>query len=517
MNRLPIVPILAIVATISLPSPVWALERAEIAARVKEFTVSIDGVETSGTGTIIQQEGNLYTVLTCWHVVEAEGGFEVTTADGEVHQVTEAKNLENIDLAILQFTSDIAYEVVELGDSTAITEGAASYVVGYPNAIPGIAERAYRFQNADIVSLLNSGENGYRIVHSSPMTGGSSGGGIFDRDARLVGINGETTSDSGGVTFLGLAIPLELYLAAQSDFTIPSSISPPQDFVSLGRRKLNQEDYQGAVAEFDRALASNPNNLDALSGRGEAYYQLRDFDAAIEDFKIVLRSNPNNATLFSQRGYAYDEIGQYEKAIADLNEAIRLDPQDANAYYNWGISYKNLGQDEQAIADYTEAIRLDPQYAFAYNNRGISYDDLKQYEQAISDHTEVIRLDPQYASAYSNRGLSYRNLGQDEQAISDHTEAIRLNPQFADAYYNRGISYRNLGQDEQAIADYTEAIRLDPQDPDAYYNRGISYNNLANKERAVESFQQAADLYQQQGNSELYQKTLGRIRSLQSQ
>ena len=353
MNRLPIIPILAIVTTISLPSSVLALERAEIAARVKEFTVSIDGVKTSGTGTMIQQEGNLYNVLTCWHVVEAEGGFEVTTADGEIHQVTEAKNLENIDLAILQFTSDIAYEVAELGDSTAITEGAANYVVGYPDAIPGIPERAYRFQNTDIVSLLNSGENGYRIVHSSPMTGGSSGGGIFDRDARLVGINGATTSDSGGVNFLGLAIPLELYLAAQSNFTIPSSISPPQDFVSLGRRKLNQEDYQGAVAEFDRALASNPNDLDALSGRGEAYYWLGDYDAAIEDFKVVLQSNPNNATLFFQRGYAYGEIGQDEQTIADYTEAIRLDPQDAIAYNNRGFSYNNLREYEKALNDLT--------------------------------------------------------------------------------------------------------------------------------------------------------------------
>ena len=361
MNRyLPIVPILGIVTTITLPSPLWALERAEIAAKVKEFTVSIEGIETSGTGTIIQQEASLYTVLTCWHVVEAEGGFEVTTVDGEVHQVTVVKNLEDIDLAILQFVSNTAYEVAELGDSAAITEGATNYVAGYPDPIPGIPEREYTFQNADIVSVLATGEDGYRIVHGNPMVGGSSGGGIFDNDARLVGINGRTTSDSGGITYRGLAIPSELYFAAQGNFTIPANISPPQDF------------------------------------------------------DVVLQSNSNDAKLFFQRAVTHREIGEHKQAIADYNEAIRLNPEYADAYNNRGISYRRLGEDEQAIADYNEAIRLSPEDAAAYNNRGISYRNLGEYEQAIADHNEAIRLNPESKYAYNNRGHTYRRLGEDE-------------------------------------------------------------------------------------------------------
>ncbi len=166
MNRyLPVVPILGIVTTVTLQSQsVLALERSQIAAQAKEFTVPIEGQETTGTGTIIEQNGDTYTILTCWHFVNAEGSFEVTTFDGEVHQVTEVKKLDDVDLAILQFTSNTAYEVAELGDSAAIIEGTSSYVVGYPDPIPGIPERAYTFQNADIVSKLSTGENGYQIV-----------------------------------------------------------------------------------------------------------------------------------------------------------------------------------------------------------------------------------------------------------------------------------------------------------------------------------------------------------------
>ena len=429
MNRyFRVVPLLGIVTTLTLQSqPVLALERSQVAAIAKSFTVRIEGQETTGTGTIIKQEGNTYTILTCWHVVNAEGGFEVTTVDNRAHQVTSVKNLENdIDLAILQFTSTNPYEVATLGDSAAITEGINSYVVGYPDPIPGLPDRAYTFQNADIISFQPKGEKGYQIVHNNPTTQGSSGGGIFDNEGNLIGINGRTTSDAEGRAYYGLAIPLEIYLAAQTSFTTPTTINPPQDFVSLGQRKLKQEDYQGAIADFDRALASNPNDLDALSGRAKAYYWLKDFDAAIQDFDAVLQRNPNNATFFFYRGYAYEQLKERQKAIADYTEAIRLDPDYALAYNNRGANYGNLGEYDKAIADFNQALRLDPDYADAYYNRGNSYSDLGEYGRAIADYTEALRLDPEKADVYYYLGLISEKRGNKQKALEDFQQAADL-------------------------------------------------------------------------------------------
>ena len=428
MNRyLPFVPFLGIVTTITLQSqPVFALERSEIAAKAKEFTVQIEGQETTGTGTIIERDGNSYKILTCWHVVNAEGSFEVTTVDGQTHKITEVKNLSDVDLAVIEFTSNTAYQVAELGNSQTITEGTSSYVVGYPDPIPGIPERAYMFLDANIVSKLSKGEHGYQIVHSNPTMGGSSGGGIFDNDGRLIGINGRITSNAEATAYYGLAIPLQIYLASSSSFAIPTNIKPSQDFVSVGRRKLKRKDYQGAIAEFDRALASNLNDLDALSGRAEAYYWLKDFPSAIQDLDAVLERNPNNATFFFYRGTAHAEIEEYDKAIADYTEALRLDPDYAYAYNNRGISYNELGESEKAIADYTEALRLDPNYAKAYNNRGKNYNDLGESKKAIADLNEALRLDPDMASAYGNRGISYGQLENKQKALEDYQKAADL-------------------------------------------------------------------------------------------
>ncbi|ELS00406.1 tetratricopeptide repeat protein [Xenococcus sp. PCC 7305] len=436
MNRyLPLVPVLGIVTTITLQSqPVFALERAEIAAKAKEFTVQIEG-KLTGTGTIIQRDGNSYTILTCWHVVNEEGSFEVTTIDGATHRVAEVKNLPDVDLAVIKFTSNTSYKVAELGNSQSIIAGTSSYIVGYPDPIPGIPERAYMFLDANIVSKLATGEYGYQIVHSNPTTGGSSGGGIFDDNGRLVGINGRTTSDETGRTAYGLGIPLQVYLAARNNFAIPTNIDPPQDFVSVGRRKLNQKDYRGAIEEFNQALASNPNDLDALSGRGEAYYWLKDFPAVIKDFDDVLRQNPNDSTFLWYRAYAHDELGKHHKAISDYDEAIRIDSDNASLYNSRGISYSKLGEYDKAIADYNEALRLDPNFVEAYNNRGSSYINLGEYDKAITDYSEVIRLDSQHANAYYGRGYIYQNLGDNQRAVQDFQQAADLYQQQGNTGY----------------------------------------------------------------------------------
>ena len=135
---LPIVSILGVVASALSYSPLAsALEPSAIYAEAEEFTVQIDGEET-GTGTIIENyDGGTYSVLTCWHVMDTPGNYQVKTLDGATHEVTQIENLPDVDLAIITFNSSNDYPVAEFGDSTTATSGSSAYVVGYPDPFPG--------------------------------------------------------------------------------------------------------------------------------------------------------------------------------------------------------------------------------------------------------------------------------------------------------------------------------------------------------------------------------------------
>ncbi|MBR9771165.1 MAG: tetratricopeptide repeat protein [Gammaproteobacteria bacterium] len=65
-----------------------------------------------------------------------------------------------------------------------------------------------------------------------------------------------------------------------------------QQQVSAGREKRIERDFEGAVADYTRALAIDPNNNDALSYRGYAYYRLGQYDRARADIEAALASSP---------------------------------------------------------------------------------------------------------------------------------------------------------------------------------------------------------------------------------
>jgi tetratricopeptide (TPR) repeat protein len=118
-------------------------------------------------------------------------------------------------------------------------------------------------------------------------------------------------------------------------------------------------------------------------------------------------------------------------------------------------------------------------------------------------------------TAYNNRGNARTALGDKKGAITDYNQAIKLKPDFADAYGNRGNARATLGDQKGAIADYDQAIKLKPNLAEAYYNRGVVRTALGDQKGAITDYQKAADLFQQQGNSELHQKALARLKALQ--
>jgi hypothetical protein len=277
VNRyyLPVIPLLGIVTTVTLQTqPVFALERSEIAAKAKEITVQIDGEET-GTGTIIEHNGNTYTVITCWHVVDTPGNYRVITSDNLEHNINyqTIKHQSGVDIAVLQFTSNQNYLVAEIGDSQQINENTSIYIAGYPDPIPGIPVRRYDFGGAEINSLLTQSEKGYTIVHNKPGTPANSGGPILDSNARLIGINGQTATDGNTDISLGRGIPIHLYPGIKNRLPVFSGTQAAEELPSLdtllasGRwKEANQKTWEMLLntGDTDRSQSLNPLEVDNL-------------------------------------------------------------------------------------------------------------------------------------------------------------------------------------------------------------------------------------------------------------
>ena len=86
-----------------------------------------------------------------------------------------------------------------------------------------------------------------------------------------------------------------------------------------------------------------------------------DLAGALADYDQAIALNPQDATAYNNRGIARADQGDLAGALADYDQAIALNPQDATAYNNRGNARQAQGDLAGALADYDQAIALNPQ------------------------------------------------------------------------------------------------------------------------------------------------------------
>ncbi len=122
-----------------------------------------------------------------------------------------------------------------------------------------------------------------------------------------------------------------------------------------GEGKMALADYDGAVADFDRAIALAPEFLNAYNARGLAKDKKNDHEGAIADYSRAIALNPGFADAFCNRGFARMALKNFTGTIADETEAIRVKPDLAKAYELRGDAEIATGDAVHAIADLDKA------------------------------------------------------------------------------------------------------------------------------------------------------------------
>ena len=218
---------------------------------------------------------------------------------------------------------------------------------------------------------------------------------------------------------------------------------------------------------------------------------MEQYERAIADYDKAIEISPDLPEAYNNRGNTYNRNSQYERAIKDFDKAIELKPDYADAYNNRGLSYSLIKETQRALFDYDKAIEIDPNNSEVYYNRGNSYTDLKQYERAIADYDKAMEIEPSLAGVYRNRGNSNAGLGEFERAIADYDKAIEIMPVYIEAYINRGISYARMEEFARAIDDFTKAIGLQPENSSAYALRSMIYTNINKFDVAIVDIKRA--------------------------
>jgi tetratricopeptide (TPR) repeat protein len=195
---------------------------------------------------------------------------------------------------------------------------------------------------------------------------------------------------------------------------------------------------------FDRALAADPGNVDALVGSGiaDAVEAANSFAtdstaalaAAEAKFTNALSLVQDHALAHLHLGVLYIWTKRALQGIAECEHALALDRNLAGAHALIGYGKMFSGYAEETEAHIVEALRLSPRDTMAYlwmGYAGIAKDGLGSYEQAVAWCRRAIEANRNDPQPHFVLGSALAHLGRLAEARSAVKAGLALSPAFA--------------------------------------------------------------------------------------
>ena len=133
----------------------------------------------------------------------------------------------------------------------------------------------------------------------------------------------------------------------------------PDALASLGTLALAEQQTDEAIAQFDRALDTNPHIARAWIGRGLARLMRKDANAAAADLDRGAELFDDHAGSWIAAGWAHVMAGDLDQAGQRFERALAADNEDAEAHGSLAVVDALQGRSEQAKDRAATALRLD--------------------------------------------------------------------------------------------------------------------------------------------------------------
>lgn len=125
----------------------------------------------------------------------------------------------------------------------------------------------------------------------------------------------------------------------------------------VNRREI-REKFKGGMTK-PNTEGGLTKSADDLCERATMKNVLSDYQGALADYTKAIELKPDHARAYYNRGGTKADLKDYQGALADYLKAIELKPDYRGEYYkNRGSAYLGLGQKSKAMADYMRATEL---------------------------------------------------------------------------------------------------------------------------------------------------------------
>ena len=170
-----------------------------------------------------------------------------------------------------------------------------------------------------------------------------------------------------------------------------------------------------------KLVAACPDDERAHNQMGAFHFGRQEYEAAIAAYEKANAINPAFSQPYNQKGYAYRFLGQYDKAELSFKKYIELIPNDPNPYDSYAEFLMKMGRFDESIKTYEKALAVDPNFVASYigiGNDRVFLDQGGEARKTYSKLREIARNDGERLAANFWTAMSYVHEGATDEAVA---------------------------------------------------------------------------------------------------
>jgi arylsulfatase A-like enzyme/Tfp pilus assembly protein PilF len=263
----------------------------------------------------------------------------------------------------------------------------------------------------------------------------------------------------------------------------------------LGTIASQREDFEAAIAHFQRALALDSDHTTSLFGLAGAYRKLDRLDEALVGFRRLLDLNPDDSKAIVAVAQIHVDRGERSEAISLLEEATQSPDAVAILFHQLGELLVLEGRNVEARRSFEEAAKRNEELVQPRFNLAVLEEEAGNFARAIDLYEQTLELAPDHFEAQFNLGRLYGQRGNLDRQQQLYEAAIDSNPEFVRGYFFLAKLLMDRGGDLRRAEELTrEGLAKDPQSntgPLGLYLLADLLNRTGRQEEAMQAVTRA--------------------------
>ncbi len=232
-----------------------------------------------------------------------------------------------------------------------------------------------------------------------------------------------------------------------------------------------------------------------LNISGDLFYQEDDLQGAIAEYRDALHLDAKNPNVHNSMGVCLAKKNDLEAARKSFQTAIENDPKDAMAAYNLGVIHMQKNEIQEALACFEKAYSLDTGTFEIAFQIGKLHTEKGRWEQGRCYLESAIALRDDSSAAFSLLGQCLAAEEKETEAIKAYKKAVKLNPNDPAALSALGDLYAAKDENPDICLTFSrQSVSLSPQNGLFRHRLACLYQKFAQYDKALAEFEKASAL-----------------------